>query len=247
METNDSDLRIRHSANAGKPAAVWARVSTNSQAETSLPSQISRCREKLEQFGYSVIHIFQVDWTSMDLFSCREFQQLINLIKGHEIEALGVYDRDRLDAKGLQRLIFLSECKDAGIEIFICHGSPIIDGPEGQIVELALAIGKERQVLRARQGSKDGLHDRAFIHKKPVTYHKLYGYQWDKESNRLVPDDNWSNVKLIFDMLLEGASYNPIIQELKKRAILSPSGQPEWNKTAISNFILIRAYAGRFY
>ena len=138
MENNNSDLRTSHSDNAVKPAAVWARVSTNSQAETSLPSQISRCREKLEQAGYSVIRIFQVDWTSMDLFSCPEFQQLINLMKNHEIEALAVYDRDRLDAKGLQRLIFLSECKDAGIEIVICNGAPIIDGPEGQIVELAL-------------------------------------------------------------------------------------------------------------
>ncbi len=247
MENNNSNLRIPHGDNAVKPAAIWARVSTTSQAETSLPSQVSRCREKLEQTGYSVIHIFQVEWTSMDLFSCPEFQQLRNLIRSHEIEALAVFDRDRLDAKGLQRLIFLSECKDAGIAIVICQGSPIIDGPEGQIVELALAIGKERQVLRARQGSKDGLHDRAVIHKKPVTYHKLYGYQWEKENNRLVPDDNCENVRLIFNMLLEGASYNPIIQELKTRGILSPSGQPEWNKTAISNFIHNPAYAGRYF
>ncbi|GAJ00134.1 unnamed protein product, partial [marine sediment metagenome] len=32
---------------------------------------------------------------------------------------------------------FLSECKAAGVELVICQGPPIIDAPEGQIVELA--------------------------------------------------------------------------------------------------------------
>ncbi len=144
-----------------KPAAIWARVSTHNQAETSLPSQIDRCNDKLQRVGYTVLYTLQIDWTSMDLFSCPQFQELRRLINNREIQALAVFDRDRLQAKGLQRLVFLSECKDAKVELIICQGSPILDGPEGQLVELALAIGKERQVLRARQGSRDGLHDRA--------------------------------------------------------------------------------------
>ena len=172
-----------------KQAAVWARVSTSSQTETSLPSQVSRCKEKAEKAGYAVTQTFQVDWTSVDLYSCRAFQELCSLIRNREIQAVVVLDRDRLAAKGLQRLIFLSELKEAGVELLICQGPPVVDGPEGQIVELALAIGKERQVLRAKQGSKDGLHDRAARRLLPVTYHKLYGYQWDKPNNRLIPDD----------------------------------------------------------
>ena len=245
--TNVSEQTLTQSRASVKPAAVWARVSTLSQAETSLPSQVYRCKEKLEQAGYCVIHIFQVDWSSIDLFSCPEFQELRSFIKNREIDALAVFDRDRLEAKGLQRLIFLSECKEAGVDLIICQGPPMIDGPEGQIVELALAIGKERAVLRARQGSKDGLYDRAVKWRKPVTYHKLYGYQWDRANNRLLPDDNWQSLKLIFDMLLDGKSYHPIIQELNKRGIPSPSGQPEWNKTALSNIAHNPAYAGKYY
>lgn len=230
-----------------KQAAVWARVSTSSQTETSLPSQVSRCKEKAEKAGYAVTQTFQVDWTSVDLYSCRAFQELCSLIRNREIQAVVVLDRDRLAAKGLQRLIFLSELKEAGVELLICQGPPVVDGPEGQIVELALAIGKERQVLRAKQGSKDGLHDRAARRLLPVTYHKLYGYQWDKPNNRLIPDDTWPNLKLIFDMLRSGASYTPIIQELKRRGILSPSGMLEWNKTTLSAIVHNPAYAGRYF
>ncbi len=230
-----------------KRAAIWARVSTSSQAETSLPSQVYRCKEKLEYVGYVVTHVFEDDWSSLDLFASPKFQQLINLIRDKEIEALGIFDRDRLEAKGLQRLLFLSECQDAGVELVICQGPPIIDGPEGQIVELALAIGKERQVLRARQGSRDGLHDRAVKYGKPVTYRPIYGYDWDKENNRLVPNAQYPNLKLIFDMMIAGSTYFPVLQELKKRGILSPSGQLEWNKTTLSGILHNPAYAGRFH
>lgn len=247
MENKSSTKTITETTTAVKPAAIWARVSTQGQAETSLPSQISRCKEKLEQEGYSVTHTLAVDWTSLDLFSCPQFLELQGLIRSREIEALAVFDRDRLEAKGLQRLVFLSECKEAGVKLIICQGPPMLDEPEGQLVELALAIGKERQVLRARQGSKDGLHDRATKRGLPTTYHKLYGYQWDKENNQLVPNNDYPTLKLIFDMLLDGESYHPIIQELKKRGISSPSGQPEWNKTAISNIVHNPAYAGRYF
>jgi hypothetical protein len=229
-----------------KIAAIWARISTPEQE--SLESQIGRATLELENKGYTVPpdRILAVDWTSLDLFSCPSFQRLREWIKGKEIKGLGILDRDRLEAVGLQRLVFLSECKEAGIELVICQGPPILDEPEGQLVELALAIGKERSVLRARQGSKDGLHDRAVKRRLPTSRHKLYGYRWQDE-RRLVPDENWPSLKLIFDMLLEGATYNINIQELKKRGILSPSGASEWNKAALSNFVHNPVYAGRYY
>ncbi len=247
MNIVDSNLLLNKEFVPIKPAAIWARVSTTNQADTSLPSQVSRCKEKLEQAGYSVIHVLQADWTSMDLYSCPQFQELQKLIKNREIAALGIFDRDRLQAEGILRLVFLSELKDAGIELIICQGPPIMDQEEGQLIELALAIGKKRSVLRARQGSKDGLHDRAVKYNKPVTFHKLFGYNWDKENLKLVPNDDWSTVKLIFDMFLQGSGYQPVITELKKRIIASPSGQSEWNKTALSNIAHNPAYAGRYY
>lgn len=246
MKVKDITNDPKHNNDRVRPAAIWARVSTHDQREASLPSQIDRCKVKLEEEGYTITHTLFADWTSTDLFSCPEFQQLRSLIRENVIDALAVFDRDRLEAKGLQRLVFLSECREAGVKLVICQGPPILEEPEGQLVELALAIGKERQVLRARQGSKDGLHDRVLKRRLPTSRHRLYGYKWESE-RRLIPDNNWANLKLIFDMLLEGATYWPIIQELKKRGIPSPSGMLEWNKAALSQFIHNPAYAGRYH
>lgn len=229
-----------------KIAAIWARISTREQM--SLDSQIARAKAKLESEGYVIPpeRILAVDWTSLDLFSCPEFQRLRGWIQRKEIQGLGILDRDRLEAQGLQRLIFLSDCKDAGVELVICQGSPILDEPEGQLVELALAIGKERSVMRTKQGAKDGLYYRAIKRRLPTSHHKVFGYEW-VEDRKLKPNEDWLALKLIFDMALDGNTYDPIIKELKKRGILSPGGLDAWVKATISSILHNPVYAGRYY
>ena len=231
-----------------KLAAIWARVSTAAQTETSLQSQMERTSVVLKTAGYEVppSHTLSVDWSSLDLFACPDFQRLRGWIQRREIDAVGVFDRDRLEAQGLQRLVFLSECKEADVELVICQGPPIFGEPEGQLVELALALGKERSVLRARQGARDGLHDRALKRRLPTSHHKVFGYKWSGERH-LVPDTDWPTIKLIFDMVLEGQTYHPVIQELGRKGILSPNGLMEWNKTTISSIVNNPVYAGRYY
>ena len=101
------------------------------------------------------------DWTSLDLMACTQFQQLRRWVAWREISAVGVLDRDRLQAQGLQRLLFLSECQEHGVSVITAQGLPMLEGQEGQLVNLALALGKERSVLRAQQGARDGLRAKA--------------------------------------------------------------------------------------
>jgi len=217
-----------------------------------LPTQISLCRRLLTDAGYKVTHVLEETWSSTELANCPQFKNLRGLVKEGEIKAVACLDRDRLQAEGLDRLVFLSECREAGVDLLVVHGAPFIDSEEGQIVELALAIGKRRQVLRARQGSKDGLHDRALRQGLPTSYHKLFGYKWvrpgpDAPHPKLVPNADYDTVNFIFDSLLEGRSYDWLIATLKSRGILSPGGRALWNKTAISQMLHNPSYAGRYY
>ncbi len=232
-----------------KLAAVWARVSTHNQSELSLESQVERAKAKLESQGYTVPPdmVLAVDWTSMDLYACPEFQKLIGWLKGKEISALGVLDRDRLAAKGLQRLTFLADCKEAGVELVVCQGPAILDEPEGQLVELALAIGKERQVLRAQLGAKDGLRDRAMLKGLPPSPVNPYGYAWDATRTRLVATKDWTHAKFILDKALEGMTTRGLCVELYRLGIPSPRGLERWARSAIYTIITNPVYGGRFY
>jgi len=217
-----------------KIAAVWARVSTEPQQ--SLDSQVARAKSELEKQGYIIApeRILKVDWTSLDLFHCPQFQELRGWIQRKEINALGILDRDRLNAIGLQRLVFLSECKEQGVALVICQGPPILDEPEGQLVELALAIGKERQVLRAQQGSRDALRERATVKGLPTTCQTPYGYDWDESHTHLIVNSNWENRALIINLFLGMTTLKGMVRELHKRGIASPKGREWWVEPTLS-------------
>ncbi len=229
-----------------KIAAVWARISTSDQ--TSLPDQIARAKEKLESLGYRVLpdRILAVDWTSLDLFNCPEFQQLYSWVKRKEIHAVGMLDRDRLQAEPTQRLAFLAECKEAEVEWVLCQGPPMIEGDMGVLMEHILVISKKQQVMRAKLGARDGLHDRVTIDRKPTSRHKVFGYKWETDT-KLMPNEDWPTSKIILDMSLSGATYTAIQRELKKRAILSARGLNVWDISSIAFIIHNPTYAGRYY
>lgn len=232
-----------------KAAAIWARVSTHDQRELSLDSQIDRAKSKLESLGYSVPpdFIFTMDWASQELSSCPQFHDLCRLVKERRIEAVGVFDRDRLNAQGLERLVFLSECRQAEVQVVICQGPPILDEPEGQLVELALAIGKERSVMRAQQGARDGLRDRARLKGLPPSPRDPYGYSWAEDRKKLQPTAMWDNVAFICREALAGATLGHIRQQLHKRGIASPEGGQWWAKPVIHSVLANPVYGGRFY
>lgn len=232
-----------------KPAAILARVSTPGQRELSLDTQVDKALGKLKGLEYEVPpeRIIKVDWTSLDLFNCPHFQMLRGWVLGREISALGILDRDRLNAQGLQRLLFLSECKDAGVELVICQGPPIMNEPEGQLVELALALGKERQVMRAGQGARDGLRDRARLKGLPTMAKNPYGYSWSGDRTRLIPTGEWLTARFICRAGLDGMPIRNICRELYHRGIPSLTGRPQWSKSTVHRILTNPLYGGHFH
>ena len=229
-----------------KPAAIWARVSTKGQKEISPDTQIAQCQTLLKSKGFVAIKIFSIDFCSLDLSISKEFQELQRMILNHEIDAVVCYDRDRLMADGVDRLLFLSQLKEADVELLVCNGAPIMDTDEGQIVELALALGKKRSVLRARSGSRDGLHDRVTLKNKPANHRNNYGYDWDVPHETLVPNADYEHAEFIVNLAMAGNGYAKIKNELEKKGIPSPYGAT-WGKGNLSKMLHNPVYAGRFY
>ena len=225
-------------------AVTWCRVSTHDQREMSLDSQEDAVRKALEAQRYEAPpqYVLKVDWSSLDLMSCPEFQQLLRWIADGAVQTVGTLDRDRLQAQGLQRLIFLSECKDQGVEIITVQGPPMLDGAEGQLVELALALGKEKSVLRAQQGARDGLRDRARLKGLPPNMNEPYGMRW--EGDRLVPDENYSIARELWKLGLARRKILSIADELTRRGIPTPSGKLGWSAYSVRHILKNRTYAG---
>jgi len=230
-----------------KVAAIWARVSDPKQQDLSPESQVERVKAKLNSLGCIPQYIFKVVWTSTDLKPCPEFQELRRLIQNRQIEAVGMLDRDRIEANGLQRLNFLADCKENGVMPIVYQGVPFLEGGEGQLVELALALAKEKQVERAQSGAKQGLSDRAKLLGLPPTRRDTYGYNWkgDKSNGRFIPNDNFDNACLIWQLALSGMRLKAICKELFIRGIATSKSKVYWQPATIRAILNNPIYAGR--
>jgi len=225
-----------------KVAAIWARVSSAGQRDLSPEGQVERVKVKLESMGYVPQYVFKVIWTSTDLMPCPEFQKLKRLIQTRQIEAVGMLDRDRIEANGLQRLNFLADCKENGVMPIVYQGVPFLEGGEGQIVELALAVAKQKQIERAQSGAKQGLSDRARLKGLPPSKTKVYGYKWN---DKFTPDDNFDNALLIWQLASSGMKLRTICKELFLRGIPTSSAKLYWQPSTIRAILTNPVYAGR--
>ena len=227
-----------------KVAAIWFRVSTHDQRELSLDAQEEEVQRVLANSGFETPaqYVLKVDWTSLDLMACPQFQLLIRWIASGEVGALGVVNRDRLQAQGPQRLVFLFECRERGVEVITSYGVPMLEGTEGQLVELALALGKERSVVRAQQGARAGLRARALLKGLPPNYQAPLGRRW--ENDRLVPGTSYHVACEIWRMALEGETQWGIAKELTRRGLPTPRGGRVWSGTTIGSILSNRVYAG---
>lgn len=233
-------------------AAIWCRVSTHDQRELSLDSQELAVRRVLETNGYDVPDwaVLKTDWTSLDLLSCPEFQCLRRWVSEGSVGAVGVLDRDRLQAQGLQRLIFLSECQEQNVVLITAQGPAPMEGGEGQLVELALALGKERSVLRAQQGARDGLRDRVRLKGLPASGRSPLGYRWyvdEAGRHALVPTPAWIVADRIWKMYLSGETIRGVARRLSNDGVPTAKGRAAWEPSTIAGILKCPTYAGRYY
>ncbi len=114
---------IQVSSNGHKRAVLYARVSTDEQADKgySLPSQLDACRKYAERLGYPVVAEFQEDYTgAVPMYERPEGKKLTEMLKRHDADAIIAYCIDRYYRDHVDLLVSVRQWLRAGIEIHSC-------------------------------------------------------------------------------------------------------------------------------
>ena len=96
-----------------KKAAIYARVSTDDQADKgySLPSQLDACREFIDRLGYLVVAEFRDDQSgAMPVSERQQGQRLTAMVKSREVDAVFVHQVDRLSRDIVDLLTTVRNC-----------------------------------------------------------------------------------------------------------------------------------------
>ena len=231
----------------GNEAAIYCRVSTEAQERegTSLDTQRAACLKYAHEHDYKVTHQFIETYSGLTL-DRPKLDELRQLVRAKQINNIIIYCLDRYSRNPTHGVILLDELEKSNITLKAVTED--IDTSElGKLINYIRQYVANVEAEKLRERSTRGIKARVYDKGLPVTFRPPYGYQWDKETASLMPDNNYPNVKYILDMAIEGRSYDYIIAKLEQRGITSPGGQTNWNKHTIARIIRNPVYAGKYY
>ena len=251
-----------------KRAAIYARVSTDDQAETgySLPSQVDACRVYTERLGYSVAAELYEDCSGAEPVSNRpQGKKLTEFIKRREVDAVIIHQVDRLSRDIVDLLTTVQSWLRAGVEI---HAGDV--GKIESELDIVLVIkgwqgSDERKKIRER--SMRGKRAKAQAG-RVVGHRPPYGYNHIRDDNGKVvnfePDNDQAQiVRLIFQWYVYGdeegnrLAANAIARRLSEMRIPTPGEQQKgyhrirssgmWQADKVIKILSHEVYAGVWY
>lgn len=225
-------------------AAVYARVSTDDQAEhgTSLDTQIERCRERAYAIGATSIVEFIDEGVSGSLLERPALSRLRALVANGGCDLVVIWDPDRFARKLTLQMLMAEEIEKAGARLEFVNFE-WKNTPDGRLFfSLRGAIAEyEREKIRER--SMDGKRARARLGGLVSVPHGLYGYRYHREHKQLIPvPDEGQVVREIYERALDEGTWK-IAGWLNERAIPSRRGG-KWSQAAVLAILRNRTYTG---
>jgi site-specific DNA recombinase len=227
-------------------AAIYARVSTEDQARNySLPSQIEAMRKFANEHGFEVVREFVDEGVSGAILNRPALDDLREHIRQKIVDAVVVYDPDRLSRKLVHLMILAEECERHGVQLqFVTQAmgqnpeDKMLFGMKGLFAEYERTKLLERTTRGKLRKAKDG--------KQPGGKH-LYGYRLVNGKHEIYEEEA-KIVRLIFDWLVkDGLTLYASQKRLNKLGIPSPMGRKWWARATVYRIVANEAYAGSWH
>jgi site-specific DNA recombinase len=230
-----------------KPAAIYARFSTELQNEKSTEDQIALCRAYAARHQLNVVATFEDKARSgASVFGRDGLMQLMDAARQQRftvviVEALDRLSRDMEDLAGIHKRLSFQ-----GIEIQAVHdgtADSILIGIRGLVGQMQREDGAKK-VRRGMAGViRDGRHAGG----------RAYGYRAvpGKPGELEIVDDEAAIVRRIFTAYAAGRTPRGIAHDLNRENVRPPRGR-RWNASTINGnaqrgagLIFNELYAGR--
>jgi len=170
---------IQESGNGHKRAVLYARVSTDDQADKgySLPSQLEMCRKYAERLGYPVVAELTEDISGIMPISERpEGKKLTAMLKARQADAVTVYQVDRLSRDIVDLLAMVRVWLRAGVEVHTCDIGKVESELDIVLVIKGWQGGDERKKIVER--TSRGRYAKAKAGKVVGNGWSPYGYRY---------------------------------------------------------------------
>src|SRR5664279_3367249 len=235
-----------------KPAAIYARVSSDRQKENhTIASQTAALIEYAQKNGYSVPPewVFQDEGYSGATLVRPGLEALRDLAAEGQIAAALVYSPDRLSRKYAYQVLLSEELSRCGVELIFLK-APAGATPEDQLLvqfQGMIAEYERAQIAeRCRRGKKHMAHQGGVN----VLSGAPFGYRYVKKSDTSaafyeVMEAEAKVVRMVFEIYTQqGLSINAIARLLNERQVATRTGKGRWERSTVWGMLRNPAYRG---
>ncbi len=192
-----------------KKAALYIRVSTDAQREEgySIEAQTKMLQAYCESKGIADYELYVDGGRSGANIERPEMQRLINDIKENKINSVIVYKLDRLSRSQKDTLYLIEDVfNPAGVSFVSLNENMDTSTPIGRaMLGIMSAFAQlERETIKER--TRMGMLERVKSGLWRGGGKTPFGYDYDKESGKLVPNVDADTVRLVFSLYLDGKS-----------------------------------------
>jgi site-specific DNA recombinase len=227
-----------------KPAAIYARVSSDRQKEQhTIASQTAALIEHAQANGYTVPAewIFEDEGYSGAVLTRPGLEALRDLAAEGQLAAVFVYSPDRLSRKYAYQVLIAEELSRCGVELVFLK-SPAGRSPEDQLLLQFQGMIAEYERAQIAERSRRGKRHRA----QQGLAGAPYGYRYVRKSDSSVAyyeviESEAQVVRMVFEIYTQqGLSINAIARLLNERQIPTRTGTTPWERSTVWAFCAIR-------
>jgi site-specific DNA recombinase len=235
-----------------KPAAIYARVSSDRQKENhTIASQLAALIQYADEHGYVVPPEwrFQDEGYSGATLVRPGLETLRDLAAAGHIEAALIYSPDRLSRKYAYQVLLMEELSRCGVEVVFLKAPPGAT-PEDQLLVQFQGMIAEYERAQIAERSRRGKRHRAQQGSINVLSGAPYGYRYVKKSDTSaafyeVLESEAAVVRLVFERYTrDGLSINAIARMLNEQEVPTRSGTARWERSTVWGMLRNPAYRG---
>lgn len=229
-----------------KRVGIYCRVSTNSMEQLkSLTAQISALvRLTAANPKWLLVDVYTDIASSKTGSSRKEFVRMLQDCKSRDLQIILTKSISRFGRDTVEILDALNQLKLLGIRvIFEQEQLDTANTDSDLMISIIESIAQAENESRS-DNIKWGIKQRAAQGTSKLYNRKCYGYVNASDGNLIIEESEAKNVRMIFNLYLQGKSVLGIVKELERMGIKSPTGKATWPKRTIDAMLSNEKYTG---
>ena len=235
-----------------KPAAIYARVSSDRQKEDhTIASQTAALVECAKTNGYVVPPewVFQDEGYSGASLQRPGLEALRDLAAQGQMATVLIYSPDRLSRKYAYQVLLAEELSRCGVDIVFLK-SPSGGSPEDQLVVQFQGMIAEYERAQIAERSRRGKRHKAQQGVVNILSGAPYGYRYVKKTDTSaayyeVLESQAGVVRMVFEMYTkQQLNIRAIARLLNQRGIPTRTGKTRWERSTVWGILRNPAYQG---